>query len=123
MRSVFDKVQAGMRVLDKRSPGWFLAMNPATLNIISTEDCVLGQVFGSWDAGLRALHIGDLPKQQVELGFNLRGLGAWQIFSLNREWRTRIMARQMVESAILTRTPTGKVVTGGGRLDRQPETT
>lgn len=43
--------------LDAAAPDWYRRVRPLTLDLNSGERCVLGQVFGSYPAGLRALRV------------------------------------------------------------------
>jgi hypothetical protein len=50
-----ERVAAGAAWLDVAAPGWVDRIDPGTLDLSSDADCVLGQVFGSFDAGLAVL--------------------------------------------------------------------
>ena len=45
--SELEKVQRGARLLDEREPGWWVGVDPDTLELSSPTDCVIGQVFGN----------------------------------------------------------------------------
>lgn len=52
------EVERGAILLDIEAPGWERLVNPDRLGISEHEDCILGQVFGSYDAGLDQLGLG-----------------------------------------------------------------
>lgn len=49
------ELRLAVRRLDRVVPGWRARVDPATLDMHCVEDCVLGQLFGDYDAGLRAV--------------------------------------------------------------------
>lgn len=76
-------VQRGVALLDaKGPPGWRDRIDLDTLDIGSLTLCVLGQVYGHYYKGLRAL--GD-DANPYHLGFATEGLLAWR--ALTQAWR------------------------------------
>jgi hypothetical protein len=63
-----ENVKRGMEFLDKVSPGWRERINTESLNIASSRNCILGQIYGSYDDAL-SLYPG-LMLLSRELGFN-----------------------------------------------------
>lgn len=55
--STEDCVLRGEALLTLHVPDWRSDVNPADLDMSTTEWCVLGQVFMGYDAGLSALNI------------------------------------------------------------------
>lgn len=51
------RMQAGIAVLNAQRPGWIDEIDLDRLSIMSLDDCVLGQLWGSYRAGLNALDI------------------------------------------------------------------
>lgn len=45
-------VERSAKKLDKVSPGWEGKIRPETLDISTSHNCVLGQIYGSWSTGL-----------------------------------------------------------------------
>lgn len=43
--------EAALR-LDRHTPGWEFKVNPQTLSLRSNEDCILGQLYGSFYPGM-----------------------------------------------------------------------
>jgi hypothetical protein len=90
--TVRARVERGAAFLDTRVPGWRDRIDPETLRINSSDKCVLGQLFGSYELGCFA--VGKVPYETAALGFthSLTILGAgtggtdeWA--ELNREWQ------------------------------------
>lgn len=54
-----DVVQAGIEVLDAKVPGWECQLDPDTLDLASCQLCVLGQIYGDYFVGKRALELLD----------------------------------------------------------------
>ena len=48
----------GVKRLDEKRPGWYRRVYTVTLDMASSRDCVLGQVFDDYDTGKRLLGIG-----------------------------------------------------------------
>lgn len=65
MNDFSDVVAAGKALLDSYDPEWADKVDWDNLNMSSTVDCVLGQLFGDggvgYDAGLKALSIESSP--------------------------------------------------------------
>ena len=49
------RVARGILELDRSYRGWFRKIDPHTLDIASSENCVLGQIFGRFADGVRLL--------------------------------------------------------------------
>jgi hypothetical protein len=55
----FDhEIEKGAKLLAARVPGWEKKINPETLDLSDSCKCVLGQVYGNYEDGFKAL---DLP--------------------------------------------------------------
>jgi hypothetical protein len=97
-------VERGAAVLDEAAPGWPDAVNTTRLDVRTSPDCVLGQVFGSYHGARRTLGITD----GAAYGFSLPG-GFWdrplpELWAdLNRSWveciERRRAARRLVSGA------------------------
>ncbi len=74
-------VERGAALLDKRLPGWRQVVDPSSLSLKSRCNCVLGQVFGDYHRGVRALGV-DRP---VDYGFIRPPGGKWE--RLTAAWR------------------------------------
>lgn len=55
MATVEERVASGAYMLDIFSPGWREKIDLARLDIRSCTSCVLGQVFGDYECGMKAL--------------------------------------------------------------------
>lgn len=90
------KIMQGIRTLEREhGPGWVDQINLDTLQLASIDRCVLGQVYGEYTKGCRALGQ-EGQHAAAELGFTLP-LGddgvppyGWQ--ELNNAWREQIQA-------------------------------
>lgn len=62
------QVARGSVLLDEHIPGWPLLVN-RPLRMWSSEDCVLGQVYGSYEDGIAALGMGTAIEVAERFGF------------------------------------------------------
>ncbi len=60
IRGPAERAARGAALLDQRWPGWAREIDPGRLDLASSEDDVLGQLYGSFDEGL-----GELVRQDV----------------------------------------------------------
>lgn len=88
--SVEDRVARGVEILDREEPGWVNHLNTDTLDISSLENCVLGQLYGSYGEGREALGI-PLFCEDV-YGFD--GYSSGDVRSLTHEWLRVIESRR-----------------------------
>jgi len=88
---MIDRVRAGIKLLDEKVPGWRNRINVHTLDIKRSDNCVLGQVFGSYHAGLTVLGISCV--QSIDFGFNIPEL-AYQYFDIDK---VRMEAMELTE--------------------------
>lgn len=79
------QVENGMALLDEAQPGWRELINLTTLDINTTHNCILGQVFGSYREGCRVLGIQAFSVKD-SFGFtSAGGTENWQ--HLTEEWK------------------------------------
>lgn len=57
MDTVTNRVKRGAALLDKHVPGWEREITTSELDVWDSCECPLGQLFGQYSAGLRALDI------------------------------------------------------------------
>lgn len=50
-----SKVQRGVRLLDEKKPGWAAQINTEKLQMEHGQWCILGQLFGDYERGRKAL--------------------------------------------------------------------
>jgi len=97
------RVRAGITLLDRNIPGWWKESGVEThqrgvidlrkLNITSGSDCVLGQLFGSFDDGYESLRSKMLPNlTECDYGFDFDVLRDRGI--LNKLWYKHISERR-----------------------------
>lgn len=65
-----ERVARGAEFLDEHRPGWRSEINLADLDLESTCGCVLGQLFGTYGDGLRALATGVPRVWGASMGFD-----------------------------------------------------
>lgn len=94
--------ERGAALLDEASPDWFLVVNPSELDMAMCLDCVLGQVYRSFDSGLECLDL--CAEDAIGHGFDVAdGLEPddadehYEI--LDRVWVDMITMRRLAGSA------------------------
>src|SRR5436190_20043230 len=55
MSVLVDSVAKAVELLDKDYPNWFLAIDTENLWMDSPQQCILGQLYGSYNKGARRL--------------------------------------------------------------------
>lgn len=83
------RVAAGVAFLDKKSPGWRKKIDLRYFNVASGQQCVLGQLHGSYGNGIRALGLKARlfrEKDTVRYGFTSMG-GPSDFRLLTEEWK------------------------------------
>lgn len=78
-----DDVRRGVDLLDAEVPTWRDKIDPSRLHLTNCKECVLGQVFGSYEAGLNAL---GLTWDAADYGFSLESESPQQWAWLTRTW-------------------------------------
>lgn len=72
MATIAENVQNGIRLLDTSGPeNWRERIDTGTLDLASLDNCILGQVFGSYSKGMDALFNGNwlFNETNAEYGF------------------------------------------------------
>ena len=92
-------VAAGVALIEDKRPGAVALLDPAELRIASSCDCPLGQTFGSYAKGLRALRLDDFGAARHGFTWPSTGFGSGFhahafIAELEAEWRREIIARR-----------------------------
>lgn len=64
------RVDLGAALLDEKVPGWRTKVDLDIFELRSTEDCILGQVFGDYGVGTRELGLN--REAQAAHGFDLK---------------------------------------------------
>jgi hypothetical protein len=78
-------VDNGARFLDKEVPGWWRRVSIETLDMATSRQCVLGQLFGSYSGGCERLGLERNSTTQHLLGFE----------GYEGEWRSTLWAAQI----------------------------
>ena len=52
-----DRIKRGVELLDKHNPGWQNKIDSIKLTMSSCRNCILGQLYGHYDAGVGILGI------------------------------------------------------------------
>jgi hypothetical protein len=80
-------------LLDTLVPGWWRLVKIRPLDIGDRCNCVTGQLFGDYDAGLREL--GLTEDEAEEYGFNRNDADSGSSFwTLTRAWKNEIRRRR-----------------------------
>lgn len=96
LQPVAERVSAGLDFLDRETPGWDKDIDLDALRLSSCEQCVLGQLYGTWGDGLDFLDLHD--DSAARLGFQLYEGEANLYGVLTAAWLTAIRARREVTS-------------------------
>lgn len=56
------RVAQGATLLDRKNPDWFRQINVKTLDLNSTRNCVLGQLYGDFLVGVRQIEFSSIWK-------------------------------------------------------------
>ena len=86
--SLAEVVAKGVALLDERSPDWWRVISLNRLAMYHCQDCLLGQIWGNYDEGTRAL--GNISGRAY--GFNISG-GSLPYTALADLWRREIRRR------------------------------
>lgn len=82
------------KLLDRKRPGWYNKVNAVTLDQASAHRCVLGQVYGSYYEGLKALQLISAPDTDGFDGGKHYGVRTWNAAEETHAWREEIHARR-----------------------------
>jgi hypothetical protein len=88
------RVAAGMALLDQATPGWESRVNLLTLDLLSGRACILGQLYGTFGAGVAALGLIYDPLVAVGHGFVVSGYRD----GVQAAWREAILARRAAQA-------------------------
>ena len=91
-------VAAGVALIEDKRPGAVALLDPAELRIASSCDCPLGQTFGSYAKGLRALRLDDFGAARHGFTWPSAGFGSGFsshafIAELEAEW-VRVISKR-----------------------------
>ena len=89
-----DRVDRGAELLDRVRPGWADEVGLEDLDMVHCALCMLGQLFGDFDRGDRALFPGDTLQPSRDHGFFASTIVDYRALEL--EWRRVIAERQAV---------------------------
>lgn len=84
------RIERGAAVLDQNAPGWETKISLDHLDLANASYCVLGQVYGDYDNGLRELD-GEVETHPARYGFLAQGDEDYD--SLTDKWRAFIARR------------------------------
>lgn len=82
-----NSVQRGVGLLDRKMPDWYRRINTDRLSMISKSNCILGQLYGTYETGLYRLGC-DGPDN----GFAAKAPFRWGV--LHRLWQKEIRRRR-----------------------------
>jgi hypothetical protein len=93
------EIEMGVALLDEKFPIWHAKINLNTLALCDYWWCVLGQLYGSYGEGLRALGIEDddvlvRNARSNALGFSCESVGDCTWDDLQEGWEKLILERR-----------------------------
>lgn len=88
--SARERVLRGVALLDEHAPGWHEKVDPEILAIRSPKNCICGQVFGSFQEGVRVLK---LSGEGSRYGFNAAPSAGVKISEVEAQWRDVLEGR------------------------------
>lgn len=88
MGSVADRVNEGIIELDTHVPDWRSKVNSGILLMDSHKDCILGQIYGSYFSGVKALDLTD--ETVIVYGFETEDYSEEGYEELSKEWQRRL---------------------------------
>lgn len=83
------QVESGARLLDNKNADWLDKIDFTVLDLASGKECVLGQVFGSYDSGLVKVGIYSSAAAQ-SYGFN----ASWDYDGLAKAWKDAFLPEE-----------------------------
>jgi hypothetical protein len=90
--TIAERVAAGTALLDAREPGWWERINVGELRIDSHRNCILGQLYGTFDDGMAHHDLWHLDgKPDVRHGFMWTGGNTDRLAA---EWKRVITERR-----------------------------
>lgn len=106
-----ERAARGATRLDEARPDWFRDVDPDALDLNSTENCVLGQLYESYSEGLMRLKLrgtccadcedGATTPSDADLGFDVfydREIHADAFTALTAAWRDEVTRRLAAEA-------------------------
>lgn len=86
-----ERVRRGAELLDEARPGWHREVRPGEIRMGSNEDCVLGQLYGHFQFGRKALGLS--PAWPLGFDGTATEYGTGGYADLAACWRAEIEAR------------------------------
>lgn len=85
----------GAKLLDGVMPGWANKINVETLDLSGARMCILGQLYGSSEAGCKALGTDNHRSFRPIYGFEASSIGGYDenCRRLKQDWLTQISMR------------------------------
>ncbi len=86
-----ENVLRGVALLDEKVPDWRERIEPEGLDMGRCGRCILGQLFGFYDIGLRQLKVASRAKS-IKYGFdaNTQSAKSKKWTELNQLWREQL---------------------------------
>lgn len=98
-----DYAHAGADLLDRRDPDWWRYIDAGTLDLKSTSDCVLGQIYGGYSQGTMAVFGEDYSDAPFEHGFD--AVDMYEMNILQDIWLDLILERKL-QASVFAGNPT-----------------
>ena len=83
-----ERIEAGIALLDEKVPGWEQHIDIQRLNMGDCKRCILGQLYGDYNIGIKKLEIGLM--QDSELGFEVDSYEDESYDDLTEMWKEYI---------------------------------
>jgi hypothetical protein len=80
-----DQIAKGVSLLNEVNPNWKKKIRVSLLNMDKKQMCILGQLYGHYDEGLRILHLNS--QTSLEHGFRTKPAPPEERQILTEEWR------------------------------------
>jgi hypothetical protein len=87
----------GAMLLDTNVPDWIDRIDLSRLNVGRCQDCLLGQLFGSYQFGLSGLGLYQ-GKEMSSYGFNTNSDNEFGYEELTEAWRDLIARRRLAKT-------------------------
>lgn len=90
MKTIEERVQAGIRLLDAREPHWREKIRLRGLRLDHYRRCVLGQVFGRYNSGIVALGLNGNAADFGFYAYEPRWTSVDEYAALDTAWKSAL---------------------------------
>lgn len=86
------EVKLGAKLLDEKYPNWYIEIKLKKLSMSDIDNCILGQLFGSYFFGIKVLGIDAEKSGFTIINANPITKSEWK--PLNKAWKKQIKKRR-----------------------------